>query len=322
MADRLQPAQLNTSATRKIRMVDFATGKSDLRPEHKLWLDETIHHLSGQGDFWLDIFGFASKLGPAGSSSDPEASSIFNKQLSYDRANTTARYLEKRDGRISSRIREFSARGSSTYSAPVRDDSATQRAVEVHVYPVIVPPPPPPDVDPIPPLPGGARYSSWAVAAPFSVSAMVLPAAVAAANVVAFRCHERKDETRTYLVPAVGPGVAYSGPKLGKLLEMIKTILGDVAYSGMSFTDTTAVTPFNFRDLEGSTCQLKSAGAGVLVGYQAAKVSAYGQLWYRESSGKPFFATRDLVKDVDCSGKDLQLGIGGAIVGGPLIRVA
>lgn len=322
MPGRLQPAKLDTLATRKVRMVDFETGKSDLRDEHKAWLDETIHHLSPQDRFWVYVYGFASKLGPAGGGSNAEAAASFNRQLSYDRANNAARYMEKLDARVASRIREFSARGSDTYSAPNTDNSADQRAVEVHIYLVPEPPPPPPNVDPIPPLPGGDRYTSWSIAAPFSVSSSVFPGAVAAANVVVFRCHERREETRTYLSPGVGPGFSFSGPKLGKLLQMAKTLFGTVNYSGMSFTDATAVTPFNFRDLESSTCQLSSGGVGVLVGYQKVSVSAYGQIWYREANGKGFFATRDLVKNVDCSGKDLQLGIGGAAVGGPLIRVA
>ncbi len=103
---------------------------------------------------------------------------------------------------------------------------------------------------------------------------------------------------------------------------MIKTILGNVNYSGMSFTDTTAVTPFNFRDREGSTCTLRSAGAGVLVGYQRVSMSVYGNVWFRQSSGGSMYASKDLVKNVNWSGKDLQLGIGGSVVGGPLIRVA
>ncbi|HLK35388.1 MAG TPA: OmpA family protein [Polyangiaceae bacterium] len=323
MSNRLQPAQLNTPATRKIRMVDFETGKSALRPEHRSWIDQTVQQLAGQNDFWVYFYGFASKLGQKGSGNNAEAASSFNRQLSYDRANAAARYMEKLDARVSSRVKEFSARGSDDYTAPSTDNSAYERAVEVHVYLVPAPPPPPPHVDPVPPLPGGPRYSSWALAAPFSVAATLVPGAVAAANVVAFRCRERRDETRTYLVPGMGAGWSYTGPKLGKLLQMVKTILGSPSYSGMSFTDATAVTPFNFKDLEdNATCLLKSAGGGAIIGYQYVKVSVYGKLWYRETSGRPFFATRDFVQNVDCSGKDLQLGIGGAAVGGSLFRVA
>jgi hypothetical protein len=322
MADRLLPAQLKTPATQKIRLADFETGKSDLRAEHRTWLEQTVHHLGPQDQFWVYIFGFASKLGQKGSGGDLEAARSFNRQLSYERASKVARYMEDMSDRVTSRIQEFSARGSDDYTAPSTDNSAAERAVEVHVYMVPAPPPPPPNVDPVPPLPGGRRFSSWAIAAPFSISSSIFPGAVAAANVVAFRCHDLRDETRTYLTPGVGPGGGWSGPgKLGKIWEMVKATFGKVAYSGMSFTDVTANTPFNFRDLEGATCQITSGGVGVFAGYQLCYVSAYGQLWYRDSNGKAMFGTKDFVTRVDCRGKDLQLGIGGSGVGGPLFRI-
>jgi hypothetical protein len=321
MPDRLLPAQVNTTATQKIRLADFETGRSDLRQEHRIWLQQTIQRLTPQDQFSIDIFGFASKLGPAQGGSNPEEASSFNRQLSYDRANAAARYMETLSPRVSSRIREFRARGSDDYSAPAADNSSAQRAAEVHVYPVSVPPPPPPNMDPIPGLPGGARFVSWSIAAPVSVSESVLPWAVASANLVVFRCHERRDETRAYLVPAGGPGFSFA-PNLGKLFALIKAVLGRVSYSGMSFTDVTAITPFNFRDLESATCQIRSAGGGVVGGFQGCFVSVWGKVWYRESTGKPFFANRDFVTNVDCSGKDLQFGVGGSSVGGPLFRVA
>lgn len=303
-------------------MIDFQTGKSELRNEHKAWIDETVRQLAHAGQFFIYIYGFASKLGPAHGHGTTKESEAFNRQLSYDRASAAARYMETLDRRVSSRIREFSARGSADYNAPSTDDSAEQRAVEIHVYPVPVAPQPPANVDPVPPLPGGARYTSWAVAAPFSVTASIAPGAVAGVNVVVFRCHERKDETRTYVVPGVGGGVSFTGPKLGKLAEMAKAIFGTLSYSGMSFTDTTAVTPFNFGDLEGAGCALQSAGGGIGPGYQFVRVSASGKLWFRESSGKAMFASRDFVSQVNCSGKDLQLGIGASAVGGPMVRIA
>ncbi len=303
-------------------MIDFHTGKSDLRDEHKAWIDETILQLAHVGEFFIYIYGFASKLGPAHGSGDAKASEAFNRQLSYDRASVAARYMEGLDRRVSSRIREFSARGSADYHAPSSDDSAEQRAVEIHVYRVPVAPHPPANVDPVPPLPGGSRYMSWAVATPFSVSLSPAPGAVAGVNVVVFRCHERHDETRAYIVPGLGAGFAYVGPKLGKLAEMAKAIFGSLSYAGMSFTDTTAVTPFNFKDLEGASCDLRSAGGGLGPGYQVARASASGKLWFREKSGKAMFATRDFVKDVNCSGKDLQLGVGASAVGGPMVRIA
>jgi len=318
MVGRLLPPQILTSATQKIRLADFATGRSDLQPEHRDWLEQTVHHLTPYDQFWVDIVGFASKLGPAGGGNDPEASSAFNRQLSYDRANSVARYMEKCSNRVTSRIREFSAHGSDDYSAPASDNRSAERAVEVHIYMVPVPPPPPPNVDPLPPLPGGRRYGSWAIAAPASVTESVIPGAVAAANIIVFRCHERNNETRAYLCPAGGPGYSFA-PGGGKIMTIIKAILGRLNYSGMSFTDMTAITPFNFRDLEGATCMVASGGGAGIYGSQLCYVSVYGKVWYREANGSPFIATKDFVKNANCSGNDVTYGVGGSAVGGPLI---
>jgi hypothetical protein len=321
MAARILPPLIPTSASQKVRLADFATGRSELQPEHRTWLEQTVHHLTPYDQFWVDIVGFASKLGPAGGGNDPEASSAFNRQLSYDRANSVARYMEKCSNRVTSRIREFSAHGSDDYRAPPSDNSSAERAVEVHIYMVPAPPPPPPNVDPLPPLPGGRRYGSWAIAAPASVTESVIPGAVVAANVIVFRCHERNDETRAYLSPAGGLGYSLA-PSGGKIVTIIKAILGRLTYSGMSFTDVTAITPFNFRDLEGATCMVGSGGGGAIYGTQACYVSVYGKVWYRQENGGAFNATRDFVKNADCSGKDLTFGVGGSAVGGPLISVS
>jgi hypothetical protein len=81
-----------------------------------------------------------------------------------------------------------------------------------------------------------------------------------------------------------------------------------------------AVTPFNFGDLSGATCKIESASAGVGPGYQKATVSVDGQIWFRDSSGNCMFGRQDFFMDVDASGKDLQFGAGGSVVGGVLIR--
>jgi outer membrane protein OmpA-like peptidoglycan-associated protein len=134
MGDRLLPAQLTTPATQKIRLADFETGRSELRPEHKTWLEDTVHRLNPQDRFWVYIFGFASKLGPRGGGDDPEAARSFNHQLSYERASAVARFMESMSDHVTPRIQVFSARGSDDYSAPISDNSPAQRAVEVHVY--------------------------------------------------------------------------------------------------------------------------------------------------------------------------------------------
>jgi hypothetical protein len=232
-----------------------------------------------------------------------------------------ARYLEARDSRIAARIREFSARGDLDYDATARDNSPDERAVEVHVHFVQSPPPIPENVQPLRPLPGGARASEWSVAAPFGITVSVFPGVVLAVNCVVFRCREGAGATHVYWTPGAGAGVSYAGPQLSKIKDMIKGMLGNLTYTGMSFTDCAAVTPFNFKDLSGATCELRGVGAGVGIGYLLARVSVRAQVWYRESNGKPMFGMRELVTSVDASGKDLQLGVGGSVVGGPLIRL-
>jgi hypothetical protein len=43
--------------------------------------------------------------------------------------------------------------------------------------------------------------------------------------------------------------------------------------------------------------------------------------FFRESNGKCMFATRDFFINVNTGGKDLQIGAGGAGVGGPLMLI-
>jgi hypothetical protein len=319
MSTRLMAARLDFHASRKVRFIDFKTGSAWLQEEHRRWLDETLSQLQGQYNFWIDIVGFASKLPPRGSPNSDDAR-FFNSQLSYARANEVARYLEARDKRVTARIREFAAHGSDDYKAAGNDNSPEWRAVEVHIN-YVAPPPPPPDVVPLRPLPGGARCSKWGVAAPFGVTFTPLPGLAMGGNVIVFRCLEGKGATHAYLAPGVGGGLSYSGPDIGKFKGIIKTLLGSGSYTGMSFTETVAVTPFNFKDLDGATCDVQSAGAGVVKGYLLARVSVRAQVWYRQPNGKAMFGMRELVTNVDASGKDLQIGVGGSVIGGPLIRM-
>jgi hypothetical protein len=318
MTTRLMPARLDFHAGRKVRLTDFNTGSAWLQSEHKSWLDDTLTQLHGQQNFWVDIVGFASKLPPRGSP-DSQDARFFNTQLSYARASEVARYLEARDKRVTARIREFAAHGSDDYKAGSDDNSPEWRAVEVHVN-YVAPPAPPPDVIPINPLPGGARCSKWGVAAPFGMTFAVAPVALGG-NVVVFRCLEGHGATHAYLAPGAGGGWSYSLPNIGKLKGLVKALLGSISYTGMSFTETVALTPFNFKDLDGATCDIQSAGGGVVGGYLFARVTVRSQVWYRQANGKPMFGMRELVTNVDASGKDLQLGVGGSVVGGPLIRI-
>jgi hypothetical protein len=148
-----------------------------------------------------------------------------------------------------------------------------------------------------------------------------VPGAVLAGNVVVFRKDEGQPQIHSYISPGAGGGVSYSGPKLKAIWSWLQTIFGGLNLSELSWSSFTATTPFNFGDLDGATCQIASAGAGVVAGYQKAAVSVYGKVWFRDSNGKCMFATKDFCTNVDTSGKDLQVGIGGSVVGGPLIRM-
>jgi OmpA family len=318
MADRLRPPRLQTNAARKMRLIDFETGKATLQPEHASWLDETLKFLPPTREFWIDLFGYSSKLGFRGG----QDSKSLNQTLSFERASEVVRYLERRNNLVTPRVRRFLARGDEESKGPAGDDSPEERAVEVHIYLAETPPPPPLGVQEEEPCPGGKRNMKWSIATPFGVSFSPLPGAVVAGNVVVFRRDETPVVHRTYLSPGAGAGYSYSGPSLSKIKEIIKGLLGSMSYSGMAFTSVTADTPFNFKDLSGASCQIISAGAGVGIGYQKARLDVSGKVWFKQSNGKCMLATRGFVTDVDTSGKDLQLGVGVSAVGGPLVELS
>ena len=321
MTDRLRPPRLQTNAVRKIRLIDFETGKATLRPEHIDWLDETLRSLPATREFWIDLFGYASKLGFRGVD-NPQGSKSLNQQLSFERASEVVRYMERRNNLVTPRVRRFLARGEEDAKGPAGDDSPEERAVEVHVFLAEMPPTPPSGVQEEEPCPGGKRYMKWSVATPFGITLTPIPGLVATGNVVVFRRDQAPVAHRFYLAPGVGVGFSYSGPKLSKIKDIIKNLLGKPNYSGMSFTSVTADTPFNFRDLSGATCQIVSAGAGVVLGYQKVRVDVSGKVWFKQSNGKCFPATGKFVTNVDTSGKDLQLGVGASAVGGPLLDLS
>jgi hypothetical protein len=321
MADRLHEAREPSDAVRKKRLVDFNTGKADLQPEHTDWLDETLRFLPAKREFWIWVYGYASKRGFHGER-DPNRNEGRNTTLSIDRANAVVGYLEARNRLITPRVRRFIARGNKSYVAPAGDDSPEERAVEVHIF-LDEEPPIPPDLEE-PPCYGGKRYRKWAIATPFGITGTALPGLlVAAANIVVFRRLEGPQVDRAYMAPALGPGDSWTGPTGGKLWEAFKAVFGKLNFSGMSFSKpVTAVTPFNFGDLHGASYHMESVSGGVVVtGYMEARFSASGPVWFRGSDGKCMRATRELVKMVDVSGKNLNLGIGASAVGGVLLEL-
>ena len=105
---------------------------------------------------------------------------------------------------------------------------------------------------------------------------------------------------------------------MGTVIEWIKAIFGKFNYMGMSWTSFTAETPFNFGDLDGATCMIKSLGGAA---YVKSSLSVSGKVFVREGSGKCMQATHDFCIDVNVGGPNLRLSVGGSAVGGPLIRL-
>jgi hypothetical protein len=303
------------------RLINFPTGKADLGIPHQDWLVQATVAIPPGRNYRIYIVGFASQLGYAGMGA--EGSDAKNLNLSFQRANRSAQMMEAINPDISNHIEVFQARGNRDYVAAPTDDSPFWRAVEVHVF-LDDPPPPPPELEAPPPCPGGRRYRKWSIATPAGFTWSPVPGAVVGANMVVLRRDEGIVATHYYIAPQAGGGVSYSGPSraVGLIAKAIQLIRGSLSLSGMSWTPFTADTPFNFGDLDGATCHIASAGAGRGVGVQASDVSVSGQVWIRESSGKCMFKTGDFFTNVISVGKDLQFGIGGSAIGGPLIKVA
>ena len=322
MADLLpylcEPLQtFSKPAFRGARLINFDTGKHDIKRQQEGWLVEATHAIPKGRKFNIWIIGYASKRAYRGQGAAQSDAS--NLKLSMDRARQAAMIMEAVDPEIYSHISKFDGQGNYAYDAPETDNSGLWRAVEVHIF-LDDPPPPPGPVQPDPPCQGGERYRKWSIATPGGFSASPFPGAVVAGNVVAFRKEEGAPVIHFYLAPGGGGGFSYSGPKLGRILEWIKQLFGGFSASGMSWSSFTATTPFNFGDLDGATCQIKSIGGGVGPGFQKAAVSVHGKVWFRESSSKCMVKELDFFNDVDTSGKDLQFGVGRSVVGGPLIR--
>ncbi|MGH6811878.1 MAG: hypothetical protein ACREDM_05850 [Methylocella sp.] len=231
--------------------------------------------------------------------------------------------MERANPRVTTRIDTFSAEGSHAYSAKDTDDDALWRAVELHVFLDKLPAPPPGPVPPQP-CPGGRRFRNWSIMIPggFSVNPFgaILPAAVSG-NFVKFRLDDAKPPiVHAFALPGAGFGNSVGTLPL-KVKEWLKKILENLSLSEPSWTSSSAETPFNFGDLDGATCNITQISGGVGPALQKTVVSLYGQVWFRESSGKCMFANRDFFTGLDVSGAGAQFNIGSSSTGGPLIRL-
>jgi hypothetical protein len=156
----------------------------------------------------------------------------------------------------------------------------------------------------------------------FSGNPIPLLPGTLAGNLVLFRLDEDAGPIiHYYALPAAGVGMSWLIPGWGDINKWLKRILSGTSVSDIEWSSFTADTPFNFRDLDGAICQIKSVGAGNIGGVIKCLISVYGPLWFREPSGKCMFASKDFFTNVDASGVDVQFSIGGSIIGGPLLRI-
>ncbi|MCI0639298.1 MAG: OmpA family protein [Gemmataceae bacterium] len=322
MVSRIGKPFIETNAIRKARLTDFATGKADLQPEHRAWLDDLAALAGQQRYYYVDIVGFASKTG----------SVELNQKLSEERVASVLHYLEVKDERILKRVRHLEFMGEGSYQAPESDNSADWRAVEVHFY--NFQPRAPKGTNPSKPVPGGPRYADWSTTAVFGVQFNILPGIVVAANLVMFRKNETPVEEHWYLVPQFGFGFNVSPPaKLGlinqlrrifgpKKADVIESILGSANYSGVNLTRFTALTPFNFDDLVGATCDIASGGAGVGGGAQLALMSVRGKIWWYDRYGRLQRGMQDYFTNVSVGGPTAMYGGSASVVGGPLLLMS
>lgn len=114
---------LSGSAVLAARLINFATGHSNLLPTHLAWLDNFVAPLLPTiEDPWVDLYGFASHLGSAS----------FNQKLSFDRCEAVRARIASYGSKVS--FPNEIGFGESRSAGGALDNSGAWRAVEVTVH--------------------------------------------------------------------------------------------------------------------------------------------------------------------------------------------
>jgi hypothetical protein len=309
-----------SNAARKTRLIGFdasyAANGYKLKPEHMVELDKLVAFVSRTSEFSLWIVGYASKAG------DHHA----NQTLSANRALSVETYLKSKNGLFGDdeRLALFLARGDEGYSAAPGDNSADERAVEVHIFLSPTPPPPPPThVDPPkpkPPLPGGPRSVNWQVATPGGV---FVAEVVGGGFNVFFIKNTDTNEMRGYIQPVAGIGGGLSASGLKLIWSIIQRMLTGIQYSAPDFiTMPSPPQPVTFEEVEDCLVRVASAAGGVAklsYGYAIITFACPG-LYHYGPSGVPIKTPMDLWQ-FTVKGSTWQLGLNASEVVGPLVRV-
>ena len=331
--------RVSTGSTKERRLINFATGKHDLLPDHTAWLDQLLRDTPPTREFFVDIYGYASRLGDL----------TKNRQLGYDRANEVARYLVAHDPKYELRIRHFLTFGSEEpgYNpASDSDNDGFERAAEVH-YNLDRPPNKKKGEEKKPPprLTG----MKWSCAAYLGLNMNILLVAQLGIGIFKFRNDETM-QTHTYVAPLFGIGfgknildalsklreagklVGKAGEIASKILNLIEgnpallvdpralaRAIGRTVLTGASLGDWTDFTkcdvfiPLTFNKIDGATVAGGQGTGGV---YQAQSVFVYGWDTKHEPIG-----TKNFLK---FSGGSWQVQVPGLSVGatgGPLLML-
>jgi len=317
--DYVGPTYIPSNAARKTRLIGFdasyAASGYALKPGHTVELDKLVDFVSRTSEFSCWIVGYASKAG----------NHHANKTLSANRALSVETYLKSKNGLFGDeeRLALFLARGDEGYVASEGDNSADERAVEVHIFLSPVPPPPPPThVDPPrhkPPLPGGPRFVNWQVATPGGV---FVAEVIGGGFNIFFIKNTDTNEMRGYIQPVAGVGAGLSVSGLKVIWSIIQRLITGAQYSAPEFQDVSPPQATTWEEVEGCLVRVASAAGGVLkasYGYAVITFSSDGVYHYGPSD-VPIKEDMDLWQ-FTVKGQTWQAGVNASEVVGPLVRI-
>lgn len=236
-------AKKRTKAVVKRRLIDFDTGKHELRPEHRKWLDDNVVPFvtdpKNLEEYWVELYAYASKKGNAS----------MNLDLSVRRAASVEFYLGDKVRDFSTHVRTSMGVGEAESTGGEDDNSPIWRAVEVHVFRT------PDDVEgPKPPV-KSKRTKNWSVKIVSKNKGFGPGKYATIAGVFAtFRNDDTSVET-DYFVPAFGLG----GKVPDEMKELLKNLLKEL--EGLKpppppgkdgFAKMNVVHPFTARMIDGA----------------------------------------------------------------------
>jgi len=306
-------SQLASYALYQARLIDFDTGSAELTEQHKGWLRQTMLLAAKNSMYRIRLVGYASKLDD----------STKNSTLSYNRINTTLKFMQTLDRNAMDRTEAFYAAGEDGYLAAANDNSPEWRAVEVHVFIGDNPPPPPPQLRPakhsVPPLPGD-RYTEWEIAP--AGGAVVGPGAVGGFNVYVINNPKRREQ-RAYMQPVGGIGFAADLNILKKARDIVKQIVTGIQSGPLSFNPVRSTVPVTWAELESSLVHVSGGGVGVVLGYSASVVTfTAAYVYIRSPQGNPVRSSSGIeLFSFVARGLSFQLGFSLSSVVGPIARI-